>query len=354
MSIFSFRTVPMTASSTSYLTGPLAPVDPSDATWFPFDVDLTGNRMQWLRCDEALIQASVFLDPRMPAEGRPQALTPLAPVADLPRSPNAPAWLWHTSFCGSTLLARLLHLAPYSVALREPLVLRRLGDAADAGLDVALWLRPITDLLARPWHPDGHVIVKPTHAVLNIARPAMAAHPESRGIVLTSGLEDFVVSHLKKTSDTLANVPVLAARALRAGTLAQRLSPEALNPPSVLAAAALQWAAQRDVVAALREEVGERVRLLDWTIIRHDMEEAAVATSTFLQLPLPDEALRTQTRRLAATHSKASTRPYDIRVRDQEHRLLRTTYAQEVSQALHWAERHVLPALPAQALSIGF
>ena len=43
----------MDARSTSSLTGPLAPVDAGDATWFPFDVDLAGDRMQWLRCDEA-------------------------------------------------------------------------------------------------------------------------------------------------------------------------------------------------------------------------------------------------------------------------------------------------------------
>ena len=342
----------MDARSTSSLTGLLAPVDAGDATWFPFDVDLAGDRMQWLRCDEALIQASVFLDPRMPAEGRPQALTPLAPVASLPRAARAPAWLWHTSFCGSTLLARLLHLTPYSVALREPLVLRRLSDEADAGRDVSPWLRPIIDLLARPWHPDGRVVVKPTHAALNIARPAMAACPEARAIVLTSGLEDFIVSHLKKTPETLANVPVLAARALRAGTLAARLPEGALEPPSVLAAAALQWAVQRDLVAALQEQGGERVRVLDWARISPDMEAAAVEAAAFLQLPLPEDALRTQARRLAASHSKASSRPYDARVRDQEHLLLRTTYAQEVSHAMHWAERHLLPFLPAETHSV--
>lgn len=342
----------MDARSTSSLMGPLAPVDPRDATWFPFDVDLAGDRVQWLRCDEALIQASVFLDPRMPAEGRPQALTPLAPLAALPAPVQPPAWLWHTSFCGSTLLARLLHLTPHSVALREPLVLRRLGDAADAGHDVSPWLRPIVDLLARPWHPDGRVLVKPTHAALNIARPLMAVHPEAKAIVLTSGLEDFVVSHLKKTPETLANVPVLAARALRAGTLAARLPEGALEPPSVLAAAALQWAAQRDLVAALREHCGARVRVLDWARVGADIEEAAAAATAFLHLPLPDGALRAQARQLAASHSKASSRPYDVRVREREHQLLRTTYAKEVADAMRWAERYLLQALPVEAQSV--
>ena len=40
------------------------------------------------------------------------------------------------------------------------------------------------------------------------------------------------------------------------------------------------------------------------------------------------------------------------RVRDQEHLLLRTTYAKEVSHAMHWAERHLLPFLPAETHSV--
>lgn len=308
--------------------------------------------MQWLHCDEALLQASVFLDPRMPAEGRRQAMTPLAPLAHLPPQERTPAWLWHTSFCGSTLLARLLHLSPHSVALREPLVLRRLSDAADAGHDVSPWLQPVITLLSRPWHPGGRVVLKPTHAALNIASQAMRATPGAKAVLLTSGLEDFLVSHLKKTNETLSKVPVLAGRALRASGLAARLPPEALQPPSALSAAALQWAAQRDLVASLRETLGVRLRVLDWTDLSADIEDATVSTAAFLGLDLPESTLRAHVRAHAGSHSKAMTRPYDARVRQQEHVLLRDMYGDEVMQALRWAERHVLPALRTGALTV--
>jgi len=330
----------------------LAPVDPSDAAWFPFDVDLAGGRLQWVHGDEALIKASVFLDPRMPAEGRPQALTPLAPLAALPPSTDTPAWLWHTSFCGSTLLARLLHLAPHSVALREPLVLRRLSDYADAGHDISPWLPPIIALLSRPWRPEGRVVLKPTHAALNLARQAMQAVPAAKAVVLTSGLDDFLVSHLKKTSDTLSNVPLLAERALRAGNLSLRLPPQALQPPSLLAAVTLQWAAQRELVADLRKASGDRLRVLAWSRLGADMEDETVSTAAFLGLALPEDDLRAHVRALAGSHSKATTRPYDARVRDQEYALLRGTYGDDLARARQWAETYVLPALQADALSM--
>lgn len=342
----------MTAADPHSLAAALAPADPADASWFPFDVDVKGGRLQWLRVDETLIAESAFLDPRMPTAGRPQALTALAPVAGLRPPVAAPAWLWHTSFCGSTLLARILHLAPHSVALREPLVLRRLSDAADAGLDVAPWLPPLIALLARPWQPAGRVVVKPTHAALNLARHAMAATPEARALLITSPLEDFVISHLKKSADTLAKIPLLAERALRAGDLPQRLPAEALQPPSALAAAALQWAAQRELVAALRAQCGARLRVLDWARLREGIEDGAVEAAGFLGLGLPERALRAHARACAGVHAKAPARRYDTATLREESAWLRTQHGAAVSEALRWAERHVLPALSPGALRL--
>jgi len=342
----------VTSADLRSLAAALAPVDPADPTWFPFDVDVAGGRLQWLRVDEGLIVDSAFLDPRMPATGRPQAFTALAPVAALRPPAGAPAWLWHTSFCGSTLLARILHLAPRSVALREPLLLRRLSDAAHAGVEVAPWLHPMTALLSRPWRPDGRVVVKPTHAALNLARAAMAATPEAKALLLTSPLEDFLVSHLKKTADTLAKIPQLAERALRAGGLPQRLPASAWQPPSPLAAAALQWAAQRELVAGLHADCGSRLRVLDWAGLRERIEDGAVEAAAFLQLDLPEAALRAHARACAGVHAKAPARRYDTATLREENDWLRAQHRAAVSDALRWAEAHVLPALSPEALRV--
>lgn len=342
----------MTAADPNKLAAALAPVDPADPTWFPFDVDVAGGRLQWLRVDEALIAESAFLDPRMPMSGRTNALTPLAPIVALRPAADAPAWLWHTSFCGSTLLARILHLAPHSVALREPLLLRRLSDAAHAGVDIAPWLPPLIALLARPWRPEGRVVVKPTHAALNLARAAMAATPAAKALLLTSPLEDFLVSHLKKSADTLSKIPQLAERALRAGDLPQRLPAEALQPPSALAGAALQWAAQRELVAGLRTGCGPRLRVLDWARLRERIEDGALEAAGFLGLDLPEAALRAHARACAGVHAKATARRYDTATLREENAWLRAQHQAAVSEALRWAEAYVLPALSPGALQV--
>ncbi|MFX5622823.1 hypothetical protein ABTE00_21950, partial [Acinetobacter baumannii] len=77
-----------------------------------------------------------------------------------------------------------------------------------------------------------------------------------RGVLLSSDLEDFVVSNIKKTPETQAKIPQLAERALRACSLGPRLPAAALAPPDLLAAATLQWAAQRELAIDLIERVG--------------------------------------------------------------------------------------------------
>ncbi|HEY4555061.1 MAG TPA: hypothetical protein VIG68_01300, partial [Lysobacter sp.] len=206
-----------------------------DARWFPVDLDVVHGRFAFLPIDADVLERSVFLDTRI--EARLTDATVVDADALPAGDPPPPGWLFHTSFCCSTLLARALHLPPALVALKEPLVLRRLADAREAGQDTDALLPQTVALLARPWQPRGAVVIKPTHAALNIAGDCLDATPGSRAVVLSSGLEDFLVSNIKKTPETQAKIPALAERALKAGTLAARLGPGAFAPPDLLCAA---------------------------------------------------------------------------------------------------------------------
>lgn len=328
-----------------------AVVDLADARWFPVDLDVRRSCVHLAELDEATIEQAAFVDNRLSIEPGAVRVVPLDAVAATAPTPQAPAWLWHTSFCGSTLLARALHLSPHTVSLREPLPLRRLSDLRDGGGDIAPFVGPVVGLLARPWGAGGRVVVKPTHAALNIAGPLMAAIPASRGVVLTSSLDDFVVSHLKKAPETLGRIATLAERALRAGSLVARLPPEAFSPPDALCAAALQWAAQRDLVAGLVAVCGEdRIRTMHWDTAQHDLVAAAGEAARWLQLGLPEKALACHVAKLGARHAKSPTRPYDARTRDAEAKLLRSRYVREVAGALRWAERWLLPNMSRAAI----
>lgn len=321
------------------------PAGAGDARWFPVDLHVPERRFMFARLDIDALERSTFMDTRLDA-----ALTSVDHVsadalAALPLPARPPAWLFHTSFCGSTLLARALHVAPLQVALKEPLVLRRLGDARHGGRDAGTLCAVSARLLARPWSADGGVLVKATHAALNVAADLLGATPGSRAVLLTSSLDDFLVSNLKKPRETLEKVPSLAERALQAGTLHRRLPAQALQPPDLLCAVALQWAAQRDVLLGLMARFADRVRLLDFADLARDPVGVSLACSRWWGLPATEDAIRARAADVAQRNAKAMDVSYSAAQREQEGRLVQDHHGDDLKRAHEWARRFVLPAL---------
>ncbi|TZF91758.1 hypothetical protein [Cognatilysobacter lacus] len=320
-----------------------------DARWFPVDLHVPDREFRFLPIDEGVLERSTFLDNRIDAQL--DSATPV-PLAAIP--PQLPAgrlgWLFHTSFCCSTLLARALHLAPNQVVLKEPLLLRRLGDARHSGWPVDDFLRPVVGLLARPWSAAGSVVIKPTHAALNIAADLMRTTPGSRALLLTSSVEDFVVSNIKKAPETQSRIPELAERALRTCTLAARLPPAALAPPDLLCAAALQWAAQRELGADLLRAFGNAtLRTLDASQLLGDPVGVARVANAWLGEPQLDTALRARAAAVSTRNAKATAVPYDGKQRERDVMSIRQRFEAPVGRALAWYERHVAPSMSAAA-----
>ncbi len=320
--------------------------DLADPRWFPVDLHVPDKRFGMLQLDEELIGRSSFLDTRLeaPLDEAVPALVNGVAVAKLPRAPVG--WLFHTSFCASTLLARALHLPPHTVALKEPLVLRRLSDARSKRWSLEGLLAPTVKLLARPWHAGGAVVIKPTHVALNLAADLVAAVPGSRAVLLTSSLDDFLISNIKKPTESQAKVPLLVERALQATTFATRLPQSASRPPDPVSAAGLQWAAQREHVVDLLDGIGaERIRALDAKDLLADIVGTTAAVAAWLQLPLPREALAAHTAEVAKLNAKAPGASYSAEQRAHEAAHLASSYAAELARAKAWLDEHVLPAM---------
>ena len=321
----------------------------AEARWFATDLHVPDRRFTLRHLDDEVIARSTFLDTRIDAPDAPPEATvavDLARVAAaaLPRAPVA--WLFHTSFCASTLLARALHLPPFCVALKEPLVLRRLSDARHAGWSLDGLIEPTTALLARPWHAGGAVVIKPTHVALNVAVDLLAATPGSRAVVLTSALPDFLISNLKKPPESQAKIPRLVERALRATGFADRLPAAALDAPDLVCAAGLQWAAQQELVRDVVEAVGPaRVRVLDLQPLLDDLPAAVADCAGWLQLAVPRDALIAHARDVGLRNAKATEVPYGSARRAFEAGIVVEHHRDELHRAHDWLDRHVIPAM---------
>lgn len=328
-------------------------VDLHDPRWFPADLDMAGRRIALLRIDERVVEQSTFMDNRLEADSSQAVVLDEAAVDAWQGAAAAPAWLFHTSFCCSTLLARALSAPPEVMVYREPLLLRRLADARHEQRALLGWIERSVRLLSRPWIPDGRVLIKPTHAALNIAADLMRCTPESRSLVLTSSLDDFLESNVKKTPETQSRIPLLVERALRAGQWHARLPEAAFAPPSLIAAAGLQWAAQRELLASLARVLGSgRIRVFDASDLLADVPAMAWNAAEWLRLPINADMLHEHSRQVATRHAKAEARAYDHVTRAAEAALIRSTFREELSRARAWLDTHVLPVMSRDALEL--
>ena len=333
-------------------TAAQAVVDIADPRWFPVDLDPVTPRFAMLRIHEGHVTEPAFMDNRLGVDFTEAVPVPLPALPELPVPPRA-AWLFHTSFCCSTLLARALQDTPACMVYREPLVLRRLSDARDHGTAVAQWMTPTTRLLFRPWREDGAVVVKPTHAALNIAADLLAATPGSRAVALLSSLDDFLVSNIKKTPETHAKVPTLVERAVAAGSLRHRLAGRAIEPPSLLAAVALQWVAQRELLVDIDAGAPGRLLFMDAARILSDLAGAARTCLDWWGLPVDLDALRARAQAVAGINAKQTTAAYSARQREDEAAQLARMFARELDEARAWFECEILPVIRPQALALG-
>ena len=321
----------------------------TDPAWFPVDLHVPDRVFRFLEVTLDAIERSTFLDTRIEA---PLDLAQAVPMGSLPLLPSPPRldWIFHTSFCGSTLLARALHVAPEQVVLREPLVFRRLGDARRSGWRVEEFLAPVVGLLGREWTPGGRVIVKPTHAALNVAADLMSAVPQSRAMMLGSPLSDFLVSNLKKTRETQAKIPELAERALSASRLGPKLPRAALAPPGLLEAAVLQWAAQRELSIELVERTGEdRIMFVDAQSLFADPAATALRCARWFGSTVDPVAIERVASTVAGRNAKAPDVPYSARQRLEEAAHVRARYDSELRRAHAWFEAWVLPHMSPRA-----
>src|SRR5215813_12307364 len=126
----------------------------SSAALYPFALDVARERIFLVPMDEAAYRAASFLDERLAPRGEWVDAGRVESAMSGARDVRKLHFIFHAGHVGSTLLSRLLDEAGRVLPLREPLALRALADAFDAGharagarleLFLLLWERGFAD-----------------------------------------------------------------------------------------------------------------------------------------------------------------------------------------------------------------
>lgn len=257
---------------------------------------------------------------------------------------NKIGFLFHTSFCCSTLLARLLDFPSYSLVLKEPLVLRRLSDAELIGKHELALHETALNLLFRSVAEDLAVLVKPTHVALNIADSMLSCQPQAKALLITSTLEDFLVSNIKKSTESKQKVPELVERFMSASDLPSRLPPQAFAPPTFLCGVALQWHAQQSIIRELvNGSNGHNIKMVWETDLLKLPHETLASSLQWFDWSIPADVVEMQVTLVMKQHAKSTSRTYDPNEKEYEDNLLINKYREDLDLALKWSEQYLSP-----------
>ena len=168
-----------------------------DPNWLPHSYDPQRKALNFAYLDRRARAEATFLDARHIPN---PTWSGFAPVERLPEDAVNAArgplhFIFHTSFCCSTLLARAFDQPGASMGLKEPAVLGQFARDLSTGRSAPGAIRALETtlhLLSRPLQPNETQIVKPSNVFNALIPQMMHLRPDAKAILLYSPLESFL------------------------------------------------------------------------------------------------------------------------------------------------------------------
>ncbi len=321
----------------------------ADPAWFPHALDLERRNIEFARIDRAGLAHEAFLDGRMAGSVKATASAPIDVLAGLAKKPlHGPAFIFHTAFCCSTLMARALDIPGQILALKEPDILMGLANAyrmaknEPARRDLDQTRDLILGLLARPHQENERVVIKVTNTANNLA-PIMATS-DARIIFLNGDLRGFLVSVLKKGEACKAFVrkqyTIFALDREGVSAIPER---QALGLTD-LQIAALVWRHQMEMFARLLSAPGsDNLRSLGFRRLLDHPAETLLAANTHLALGADDAAIKAMaTGSVFKKNAKFGDERYDAAARAKDEADLVARHNEELTMIENWAMQLML------------
>lgn len=282
----------------------------------------------------------VFLDERLHDTDR-QRITVSAPSA-VPKARKAllPVhYIFHSAFCGSTLLTRALELLDNVLVVREPLVLIQLAETVRLhpgrwrGSRLDLLSDQVVSALSRGFETTEHVIIKPSNLVTGLA-PRLMRNSQSRAVLMYAPLADFLVSCAKKPPETRRRLLDLPGRL--AGCFGDDSVPQAAYQGAAqnyLRAGALSWLLQiRQYCRLTRAVDGDRYLVLNIDDLLDRPQQTTGAISAHFGLP------RIECMAWLRRHGKVPDYQYSPDQRRSEMTRVSSMLGPALSEAIDWLQ----------------
>lgn len=328
-------------------------------------IDFAAGRAIFAYLDASAYRSSVFHALDQIDGAAAEYVFQLQPFLNLYRTQpvrgRPPHFIFHTAFCGSTLLARCLGALQACMSLREPYTLAQLAWAkrnpaqnslGEHGFDELLSF--VISLLNRTHEASQSTVIKQNSCCSNLIRECLAYDRGSKALFLYVDLKGFLASSLKTQDrrdwvnetfhDFLSDLEPLARAA---GAATQGLS--------IAEKAAAIWLTQMSYLARSYEPAESlRIAALDCEDLMNEPADTLARVCEFLGLPASrDELLRAAGENMGIYSKGGGEYSPVVRRQKIEQELART--AAEIETALAYAARieAKFPGLSRPARTLG-
>lgn len=269
--------------------------------------------------------------------------TPAAQLAnEVKEAAGAPLhFVFHTSFCCSTLMLKAVEALGDAVGLQEPDVMINLGNRfirAD-DRDNRERLRLVLRLLARPFAPGETIVVKPSNFANRLIEPILESNPKTRAILLYGDVRSLIRSLLKRGMWGRIWGRRLFWSEARWSSLNFGYDAEQTFALTDLQALALGWLMQMHHFAQVAKRMGERVMLIDSADLLAKPAETLRQVSRLFELDADGSAVdQVVNGPIFSRHSKFSDQTYGKSERAADQDAAESAHHEEVEMVVKWVE----------------
>lgn len=311
-----------------------------DPNWIPESYDSRADTLSLVRLPRDMQRRMVFLDPRFTQNA--EKLAP-APISQLPHDAIREAagpihFIFHTSFCCSTLLVRALDIPGTSMGMKEPNVLSTFADQSNIiAPGVLPALSATLDLLSRPFEEGESQIVKPSNIANHIIAQVMHIRPDAKVLLLYSNLETFLRAIARRGEQGRSFGRTLFQHFLRAMPQSKAFSAEELMLQTDLQISAHAWMMQASMFRGLAQRYGaNRVRTLNSDTLLANVPLTLEKVGAFFGLKPQDWEIIANGP-VFQEHAKEHGRPFDANAYKAQFDQAGFSHANELRMALNWA-----------------
>jgi hypothetical protein len=316
----------------------------SSPEWVPHTFDVQGANLTFVHVPRDARSDLMFLSDEHFAGNYPKIAFPADAVAAQAASvETAPIhFIFHTSYCCSTLLAKALDVPGTSMVLKEPDVLINLANRLIRSDDPGNRQRAelVLKLLERPFDPNEAVIVKPTNFANRLVDTVLAQRPSSRAVLLYSDVETFLRSLLKRGMFGRIFGRRLFTQLSGWSPMEFGYRPDELLQQTDVQIAALAWLMQIAHFDLIARAFGpQRVMVIDSANLLANPEAVLGEVQSLFGLGLDGDAISAiASGPVFSRHSKFADRDYDAASRAEEHEAASKVHSEELGMVVQWLQ----------------